>query len=337
MGNLRLFIAFLIAIVICIAPCLQANESDENGYLVNPPIYFQSDPDFPLAGMAAEIPKPGETLPGVDIINVESDGFNDNGVNVQPFLSVQETNVRIGALHGFNNKWAAGLSLPWSRNKVIGSIGGQPASGIAEGIGDILLLVKKGLIKSDSESSLVAAAGIELPTGKDDSVFAQDNDVTNGYYSNSSQRMPISWQPGSGSVDGYLALSYRRNNGRVSYMGIIATKLHTPAFEDAKIGDIFVTGISGTYGITKRIAAALSLVLRAQANDSYPQAPPPGVNQTALAGTTTHGTILYLDPSVRYNIAGRVTIGLDAKIPVVKPDNGFVPQTRLSVIFFPSM
>lgn len=337
MGNSRLFGVLMVLILIWAASCLQANETDDYGYLVDPPVFFDSFPDFPLAGMAAEIPSPGKTIPDIDISSLNSDRFRENGVDVQPQLSVDTTSIRLGALHGFNGGWAGGISIPWIRTKVSGEIGGQPASGVADGLGDILLLGKKALKKIDNRSRFVVAAGLELPTGKDDAIFGQNNAVTNAYYSNFPQRMPLSWQPGSGSVDGYLALSYGRKNGRISYVGIAAAKLHTSGDEDVEIGDIYIAGASSTYGISKRVAVALSLILRTQSDDSYPQASPPGVNQPALAGTTSHGTTLYLDPSVRYSIAGRVTVGLSVRIPVIKPDDGLVPQTRLSLIFFPTM
>jgi hypothetical protein len=72
-----------------------------------------------------------------------------------------------------------------------------------------------------------------------------------------------------------------------------------------------------------------------QADDSYPTAPPPEVGQAALAGTTTHGTLFYLDPSIRYRLPNNMVIGIAVRVPMSVPENGLVPQSRISLIIFP--
>jgi hypothetical protein len=59
--------------------------------------------------------------------------------------------------------------------------------------------------------------------------------------------------------------------------------------------------------------------------------------QPLLAGTTQHGTTLFLDPSFRFIAFRNVAVGLGLRIPVIKPDDGMVPDTRLDVIFYPGM
>lgn len=326
-----------LLLLICVLACGAAFGEDEEdlGYLYNPPVYIISEPDFVLTGLGPTIPPPGTTIPIADITSLDSDGFRKNGEDVQPQLSVKSTVYRFGALHGCGSGWAAGISIPWVRTRVRGQMGGFPTSGTADGFGDIDLVAKKQVL-TRGNGSWVVAAGIELPTGKDDVTFGQSNAATNAYYRGFPQRMPLSWQAGSGSVDGFLGLSYGGFSGRVSYALLFTTKLHSSGDEDVKIGNIFIAAGSTTYGLSKTLAAALGITARFQADDDYPNAPPPGVDFPPVDGTTLHGTTVYIDPSIRYSFKNRVTIGVGYKIPVVKPDNGMVPQAQFSLIFYPS-
>lgn len=330
----RLFVVLLICLLACGAAHSQ-NEEDL-GYLYNPPVFITSLPHFILTGLGPGIPPKGATIPNIDITSLESDGFRKDGVNVQPQLDVETTVIRVGALHGLGGGWAAGLSIPWMRTKVRGAIGGFPASGTADGLGDISLIGKKR-VWSRGNSRWAVAFGLELPTGKDDATFAQSNAATNAYYNNYPQRMPLSWQAGNGTLDGYLGLSYGGFDGKISYVFLLASKLHSDGDEDVKIGDIYVVAGSATYGIAKNLAGALGITARFQSDDDYPNAPPPGVNSPPAIGTTLNGTTVYLDPSIRYNIKGIVTIGVGYQIPIVKPDDGLVPQAQFSLIFYPGL
>ena len=288
-----------------------------------------------MTGMGIVIPPPRVVVPDVDLYGVDSDGFRKDGKNVQPALKLRMATYRVGVLYGLESGWATGITIPWHRNRVTGRIGGLPATGVGTGFGDVALIGKKQVWTNGTDSVVVATVGVELPTGKDDATFAQDNAVTNGYYTGGQHRMPLGWQAGSGSVDGYLAVAYGRSVKRISYTGLIATKLHTSADADVKIGNILIAAVNGTYGISRTLAFSLGLTLRTQADDSYPQAPPPGVDQGALVGTTIHGTTLFIDPSVRINIANRVTAGIGLRYPIVKPDDGMVPDVSISLIFYP--
>lgn len=331
----RLLIA-AAALLPGVASVVCASQQAE-GFIEAPPVFIVSEPDIPLAGMGVEMPRPGTFLPSVGITTVESDEFRSEGEQVQPDLNVKLSTYRIGGLYAFDERWAAGLSVLWRRTRVRGAIGGFPAGGSVTALGDTALVGKRVLARRADGGIAVATLGIELPTGKDDATFDESNQVTNAYYSGFPRRMPISWQPGSGSVDGFLAVSYGRKQRRLSYVGMLVTKLHTSGDEDAKIGDIFIASMTGTYGINRWLAGSLGLTLRTQADDSYPQAPPPGVDQPALAGTTENGTTLYIDPSIRVNIAERLTLGLGARIPIIRPNDGLVPRTQFSLIFYPSL
>ncbi|MHB9035252.1 MAG: hypothetical protein ACYC64_01200 [Armatimonadota bacterium] len=332
-------LARILALLSCALLLVSAayGEEDDRGFLDQPPVFIDSDYDFPLAGMGTEIPTPGETLPAVDSTAFESHQANQGGVNVQPFLNTRFTTTRLGALRGFNGDWGALLTIPVQRSKIRGQIGGQDATSTATALGDIAIFGKKMLWNRGDSEKLVATFGLELPTGKDDAVFDQGNSVTNAYYTGNTQRIPLSWQPGSGTWDGYLALAYSKTHERLSYEGLVAAKLNSAGFQDVKIGDTFIAAATGTYGIVRQAAISLSAVLRTQSNDSYPNAPSPGIDQPALAGTTVHGTILYLNPSIRVNVAKMVTVGFGLRYPVIQPDNGLVPVVQGFIIFYPSL
>lgn len=332
MKTLRWISLLLTLAAVCSVSYCQ--EEEDQGYLYHPPVFITSEPDFVLTGLGPGVPPKGTTIPNIDITSVDSDEFRKDGVNVQPALDVESTVYRVGALHGFGDGWAAGISIPWVRTKARGLIGGFPVSGTADGLGDIALIGKKR-VWSRGNSRWVAAFGLEVPTGKDDVTFAQSNAATNAYYRDFPQRMPLSWQAGSGSVDGFLGISYGGFYRRTSYAFLFTTKLHSSGDEDVKIGDIFIAAGSATYGLNKRLAAALGITARFQSDDDYPNAPPPGVDAPPVEGTTLHGTTVYLDPSIRYDIKGVVTIGVGYKIPIVKPDDGLVPQAQFSLIFYP--
>jgi len=215
--------------------------ADNRGFLEDAPVFVHSEADVPLTQLGAGIPSTGTTVPDVDIQTVSSGGFRQHGQVVQPLLKVTENSYRIGVIRGYG-AFALGLSVRYVRNHVIGAIGGFPASGVAEGWGDLSLIGKRILWCGPGNGQLVFSGGIEIPTGEDNSIFGQSNVVTKSYYASQRLLMPIGWQPGTGTVNGYLTLAYRGGRGRLSYEGNIACKLFTPGVEDSKIGDILIVG-----------------------------------------------------------------------------------------------
>ena len=218
-----------------------------------------------------------------------------------------------------------------------GNLGAFPASTAEEGVGGISLIGKKVFWKGSSNQSAVVTAGVQLPNGLSTAAFGESNASTNGYYNNSPARLPISWQPSSGTLNGYLALAYGSRGHRLSYEGILLEKLYSSDDEDTKVGNIFIASINGTYGISRTLAGSLGVTLRSQADDSYPEAPSPGVDAPPLMGTTTHGTTLYIDPSIRFVVDKQATIGIGFRLPAILPDNGMVPNVQVSFIAYPSM
>jgi len=317
------------------AACISVCIGEENrGFLDNPPVYLTNEYDFPLTGLGAVIPAPGETIPAVEIATFESRHANQGGVNVQPYLGTKFQTTWVGALHGFKNNWGAGFTIPVQHTVIRGQIGGEPSSSTNTDLGDLTLIGKKQLWSRGQNESLVASVGLKLPTGKDDSTFDQSNAVTNGYYVNDPRRMPLSWQAGSGTIDGYLALVYSRLHTRFSYEALIAARLNSSGDEDVKIGNTYVGAVTGSYGLAKMAAVSLGIIARKQGNDSYPNAPL--VGQPELAGTTVHGTTVYFTPAIQIRVANLVSLGFAWKYPIVQPDDGLAPDVLSGYIIYPS-
>ena len=312
-----------------------AGEPEDRGFLDRPPVFIGGEQDIPLPLFGADLPPPGKLVPDFDAASVRSAGWSSNGVPVQPALGVTITTVRVGALYGLNTNWAAGLSIPWKQISIRGGIGGQPATRNVLALGGAALLGKKLIWRGPGGDQAAVTFGIELPTGEGKASFDQANPATTAYYG--VPHIPTSWQPASGSLNGCLAGAYRRARGRLSYAALIAAKLHSPGDQDAVIGSILILGANATYGVARNLAFALGLTCRLQGNDRYPNAPPPGVGQPALAGTTTHGLQLSLDPSVRFKVMGRVVVGAGFRPLLIRPDNGMVPDARVYILFYPSL
>jgi len=282
------------------------------------------------------MPKAGQTVPELDVSGLRAEAWNVNGVDVEPDLRMECNWIRVGALRGFKGGWAAGLSVPWYRNVVGGQIGGQPACGVADGLGNIAVAAKKVLWEDCSTGRrLILGVGLELPTGASQQRFGPDNEVTNGYFSSPTRRMPLGWQPSTGTFNGLAALAYGRSRGRTAWQALVAGKLHGTADEDVKLGDVFIASINGTYGASRDLACSLGFTARVQGNDSYPNSPLP-VNGPELQGTSNHRTIVYLDASLRYTVMRKVTVGLGIRTPIVHPDDGMDPRMMVSWIFYPN-
>ncbi len=319
----------------CIAQW-SGSEGDE-GFLNRPPVYINNEPDFPLTGLGVLMPEPGVILPDIDLSGVSSDHWFQNGHNVQPGLDLEVNWIRVGALRGFKGGWAAGLSIPYYRNKIRGNIGGYPATSIAQGFGNIELGGKKLIWQDKCKTQRIIVAGaIELPTGKDDAIFGQSNLATDGYYAGNTQRVPLGWQPSTGTWNGLLAASYGRSYKRLSWEFLLAGKINGIGDEDVHVGNVFISALAGTYGITKSLAGTLGLTLRAQSDDDYPNSPI-SVNQFPLTATTSHSSLLYLDAGIRYGVMERAVIGIAIRTPINQPDEGMQPTSQVSYIFYPNM
>jgi hypothetical protein len=330
----------LIAVVALLVGAAAAAEPQQEqigkrGFLEDPPVYVVSEPDIPVAGLGAFVPEAGQFLPAFEGVSVESGEWRSNGVAVQQGLFVKQNTIRLGALYGIQSGWAAGVIAPRTRTLVGGDIGGQPSTAVNTGFGDVLLAAKKILWRG-VDDQLVTGFGVELPTGDNNAHFDQHNSSTDAYYPTDPGRLPISWQPAPGTTNGLWSLAYARYVGRVSYAGMFVTKAFSRGYADSKIANISLLSACASYGLSRWAAASLGLTYRIQGDDHYPGVDPPILSQPALVATTTHSNILYLDPSLRFLVANKLVVGVDARYPIHRPTNGMSPAVRVDMIFYPS-
>lgn len=330
-----LSLAAVVLLSIAIYGYCEEAEPEYKGYLEKPPVFIIDDIDVPLGILGGDVPNKGTRNWDAGSSSFESDEVRKNGVVSQHGLSIEQTNIRLGAQIGVLDSWAVRISVPWRFTSIGSNIGGLPANTSINGLADIDLLLRKTIWMQPTGEKLVASLGIEVPTGKDNALFDQSNDSTNAYYRNSSRRLPMGWQNGNGAFDGILALAYEKKKGNFSYVLVGAAKVHGKSDEDVKIGDIFITALNSTYGLSKEWSGSVGITYKQQKNDSYPNAPAPGVGQNALAGTTEHGSMVFMDLGIRYTQKDKSTFGFGYRIPISNPDNGFVPDAKWSLIFSP--
>ncbi len=321
----------------CVCTAQWAQPEPGRGFLDRPPVFVPNEPYFPLTGLGVVMPDPGVTVPDVDVSGVSADHWFQGGHNAQPGLDLELGWIRVGALRGFRGGWAAGISVPYYRNLVVGEfVDGSPAAAIAEGWGNIELGGKKVIWQDKCRTQRVIAAGaVELPTGKDDAIFGPTNVATTGYYG-PSQRVPIGWQPSTGTWNGLMALAYGHYYKRLSWEFLLAGKINGTGYQDAHVGNLLISAITGTYGISKNLAGTVGLTMRVQGDDDYPNSPIP-VNSFPLTATTTHSTLLYLDLGIRYVAMDKVVVGIAIRTPINQPAEGMQPTTQVSYIFYPNM
>ena len=318
--------------------CGAASGSDASrGYLHAPPVFLRDEHDVPLGTFGAPVLPRGQASLCSSSASPESDAFRSGGVDAQPRLKLTCLSVKGGLMRGLGSGWAVGFLAPYARTHVSNSIGGYPATGKADGPGELLLFAKRAVRRGSNGDLVIATAGVELPTGKDDYTFNENNAVTNAYYRNYPGRMPLGWQPSNGAVNGCFALGYLRHANRMSYEGLAACKVHGRGDEDVRLGSVLLFSANATYGISERSAFALGLVFRSQGNDSYPNAPPPGITQAALAGTTSHGSGLYLDPTIRVDVTRYITVGVGMRWSLVEQKDGMVPRSGAFLILYPHL
>ena len=324
---------FVLIGILLLGASASAQVIADYGYLRNPPVFIDTDRDVALTLMGPNVPQVF-TL-SAEGVYTEAEGFNKNGRNVQPSLIVDALLFRLNAAWPLGEGGAIRAIVPYSRNRARGYINGLVASGESTGIGDISVLVNKRLWIREDDSRLVASFGVDLPTGKDDRHFDQFNASTRGYYSTDPGRMPIAWQAGTKSLNLYGGLSYGWGAERMAYHAIAALKVFGKGFEDSKIGTVGILAVGGTYGISRTTAVTAGLTLRSQKDDEYPRAPAPSVEGGVLAGTSLNGTSLIFDPSFRWDVHRNLTIGVKYRVPIMTPDNGDIPSTRLMLLLYP--
>jgi len=328
---MKLFNVFAVAVMVIFLAVSVSAQDNGGGYFDKPHVYVEDDIYMPVGMLGTEAPPNDGIMWNIGSAYVSDSGFKSGGNEVQKNLAVRLWTLRGSIAKMYGNTYL-GLNIPLGINQISGRIGALPSSRSSYGLGDAAIIAKRSIWNGTDGSIVMAGVGIELPTGKDNISFDQQNANTVAYYPGNVQLMPLAWQPGSGSTDLYTSISYNKTTYRRAYEAILACKFNGKGDSDVRLGSLTIFSLNATQALNSDLAASFGMTYRRQQNDSYPNAPSPGVNQTALAGTTQHGTSLSLSPSIRIRIKQRVTVGLSFTFPVVKPDNGLVPENRWGII-----
>ncbi|HEB26707.1 MAG TPA: hypothetical protein ENI05_02870 [Porticoccus sp.] len=279
---------------------------------------------------------------------IENNTFSDRklgefGEAGQDVHSVESLDViNLNAAWGFSKKLTLGLSLPViSRNNISQAPHhheeeehhddddddeyheeGSPsvdALGDSSGIGDLTAYGQYQFFSSADNRRLAAIYfGVKLPTGKTDQKTDQG------------ETFEAEHQPGSGSVDGLLGLSYSQRLNRWSLDSSIFASLATEGTQDTDLGNalnydlalshpLMATGESHSHhnhhhSPSLITAATIVFELNGEWRD-----------KVDVDGTTqahTGGNLVYLTAGVRVNFGRQWSATLSGGIPVVENLNG---------------
>lgn len=322
----------LVVSILVLIPVWACSQTEQEYPGDRPMCHLEDEVTIPVRMLDSEM-LPQDTLQwNVSSALVRSKEFRMQGQVVQPNLDVRLWTIR-GSVSKMIGNTYLGLNVPVGLVEVGGGIGNLPASSSDWALGDIALIAKRQLFSDQDKGKIVAGVGIEFPTGKDNLNFDQSNAATTAYYKQASPRLPIAWQPGSGSTDFFTSIAYNKSTSDRAYEAFFICKFHGKSDEDVRLGDIYMLSVNTMQNLSEKWSAGLGLALLKQENDSYPNAPTPGIGQALLAGTTEHGTTLFVSPSIKYRATGNQTYGFSLSLPIVKPDNGMVPSIQWNMIF----
>jgi hypothetical protein len=149
----------------------------------------------------------------------------------------EENRVVTGVDHGLTPEITLSLLAPvvWKELRV--GTGSGRETFRASGLGDIAVASKFRLYKSDWKLSTFnwsVIGGLELPTGE---ASERENGV----------RLPRQVQPGSGSVDPFLATAANLSLDRWRFDGVVFGKLNTKGAHDYNDGEFLSAEIDASY------------------------------------------------------------------------------------------
>jgi hypothetical protein len=183
------------------------------------------------------------------------------------------------------------------------------------GIGDTLVSVRHALIASPS-FSLVASAGLEMPTGEYRLIAPAalfDIGVLDPML-----------QPGSGSWDVLMSAqgSRRISKGGLDLTGALSYQMNTTNPLEYSYGDDAIASLTLGGPIGARVHASLGLKSVHRGRSEYRDAPV----------SSTGGTIVYAIPGLVTSLPGRVSAYLFLPVPVYRYVNETQIAPRLSLV-----
>ena len=182
--------------------------------------------------------------------------------------------------------------------------------GDVEGIGDTTFYGQYRFFKNEG-SNVSALFGIKAPTGK------------TSRRSDDSELLETEFQPGSGSWDGIIGLSFTQEMGALSFDASTVYTITSEGAQDTDLGDIFSYNFALSYrlfgqqGLSyDRPKFALDTIL--EFNGEWRDKEETNNHKDDNSG----GNIAYISPGLRFSAGNNVSIGASFGIPIVQDTNG---------------
>ncbi len=192
-----------------------------------------------------------------------------------------------------------------------------PESWDLNGIGDVIVQARAEVLPVDpvTKSGLWVIGGVKLPTGAHD---VRNDDGEAG-------ELPV--QPGSGTTDGIVGLSYQggfvRSSGASGPMGDFAVvpyfvsaiyQIRTGETDGYRLGNELQVNAGGGYPVLHGLDLLLQVNSRFRAKDRIEEEP----EEEAFTG----GTYVYASPGLRFSFGNRAAAYALVQLPLYQHVNG---------------
>jgi hypothetical protein len=238
----------------------------------------------------------------------------------------QELNVfeeAFTGVHAVTGDLTLGLTLPIVQKELeFRTATGKTSQMTSSGVGDLSLVgvyrfYRRDVPRATTQFSLLG--GFKAPTG---STSQRDRNAP-AFTETSSERLPRSLQPGSGSWDGIVGIAGFQNLDRLSFYGSIQGKINS---ED----DNFRFGNNLHYDFTvdyvTRAERNLFFVLELNGLHAWRN------EENGTRVRNSGGHILHISPGIEYLPLPYLILESSVQIPIVQNLNGKQPEKRVSVV-----
>ncbi len=294
-----------------------------------------ASPSFETGSAGAIMTVPGTTLPqgkfviGPSVQFIENDEIPDSELerlgtlNEDVHSSESLLNVSANIAYGVTDNLTIGLVLPYIERSNVREahndmgVGEAELAGDSKGLGDMSLF-SQFRFYHDKSSDIAIIAGIKTPTGE---TKEREND---GALFESEQ------QPGSGSWDPFVGLSFNRSFNGIGISSNVLYTFVTEGQQQTDLGDIFNYNFAASYrafspeeghrhqqhdhgfGIIDYVDLVLEL------NGDHRER----VEINEMSEENTGGHTLYISPGIRLSLGHSWSVYSSVGLPVVNDLNG---------------
>lgn len=242
-----------------------------------------------------------------------------NGSAVQPDMDMRMSRVINEIYYGLPEDMHLRLVIPYVYNRMSGTMGmNMGMNGTAEGLGDIMVILKKRFYNDMASGwSFAAGLGIKLPTGKDDEKFTDSNLMTLSF--SDDNRMPIAMQPGTGEFAPVFTGYFTKSDSKGSWHGHLMYIYTSKTDNDVDPGDKLMFNLARNFSLTEDLILVGEINGMWQGDDDYP-------GRNIAPGLDEHGTIITLTPGLQFEHSKNLMLEAALKFPVITPDDGVIPE-----------